>query len=448
MYCGANDKTALRRRYLDKQFDELTRALAYSGIDFDFISESLLPSLCPVASNPLNVGEMKYDCIIIPALDTIRRTTLERLQQFSMDGGNVIMLGKPAEMVDAARSDNVLNASKNWKCLDIDYTALIDALSPYRFVDFTEINSGIRCDNFLHQIRDDGDNGEKWFFICHGESSENRDKCENVRISFNGNYDIIEYETLSGDIFTPDYNIRNGKTYIEKKFYSQDSLLLRLIPTAENAKNVVGDAPTNYSAYSGGENLLPLDNVSYSLSEPNVLLLDRCEFAFDNGEWEKETDSLLVSDIGISRFYEKHVGQRRVQPWVELPEDVINDMTPHVMKRKFKFTSEIPLDGAHLAMELSDISRIRINGMEIPSISDGYFVDKCIKALPLPHLDAGESTIEIETPFELRTCSEWCYIVGDFGAEVKGKHAKITKKAVNLVFGDAANKPCRFIPEI
>ena len=34
-----------------------------------------------------------------------------------------------------------------------------------------------------------------------------------------------------------------------------------------------------------------------------VLSVDRCEFAFDDGEWESETDSLLVSDNGRSRFF-------------------------------------------------------------------------------------------------------------------------------------------------
>lgn len=437
LYCGANDKTALRRKYLDKQFEEMTNALAFSGIDFDFISESLFPDLCPTASNPLTVGEMKYDCVIVPPIDTIRSTTLERLEKFSNDGGDVLMLGKPAKLVDASKSDRVALVSKKWKCLDIDYTALIDALSPYRFVDFTNTDSGIRCENFLHQLRDDGENDEKWFFICHGNSSQSPDDSTNVRISFDGKFDIFEYDTLSGKIFTPDYFVKNGKTYIEKKFYAQDSLLLRLVPTVDSEKSVKGNAPGNYSVYCGGEKILPLDSSCYSLSEPNVLLLDKCEFAFDGSEWEKETDSLLVSDIGRSRFYKKHIGQRRVQPWVELPEDVKNDLTPHVMMRRFSFESDIPLDGAHLAAELTDISKIKVNGNVISNKSDGYFVDKCIKTFPLPHLNAGKNIIEIETPFELRTCSEWCYIVGDFGVEVKGKHSKITEKAAKLVFGDA-----------
>ncbi|MBR3967274.1 MAG: hypothetical protein IKJ91_09405 [Clostridia bacterium] len=444
LHCGVNDKTALRRSYLDRQFNELTKSLAYCGIDFDFISESLFPSLSPVASNPLRVGEMEYDCVIVPALDTMRSTTLERLQKFSAEGGNVIILGKPAQMVDAKRCDKVILASKEWKCLDIDYTALIDALDEYRFVDFTDKETGIRYGNFLHQIRNDGENGEKWFFICHGEASKDRDRCENVHISFDGCFDILEYDTLSGNIFTPNYSINNGKTYLEKSFYSEDSLLLRLIPSAEVKKNVTGDAKANFSVYCGGEKILPIDNVPYTLSEENVLLLDRCEFAFDDGEWESETDSLLVSDNGRSRFYKNHVGQRRVQPWIELPADVKNDLTPHVMKRRFTFRSDIPLNGAHLAMELSDISKIKFDGREISNISDGYFTDKCIKTLLLPAFSSGTHTIEIETPFELRTCSEWCYIVGDFGVEVKGKYAKIVKKPDRLVFGNAVNQALPF----
>ena len=450
LYCGANDKTALRREYLDNQFKSLTSAMTYSGIDFDFISESLLPSLCNKASNPLCVGEMKYDCIVVPAIDTMRSTTLERLEKFTAEGGKVIMLGKPASFVDAVASDKVSMASKNWECLDIDYTALIESLEPYRFVDFISANSGSRCGNFVHQLRDDGENGEKWFFICHGENLEQRGQfksCQDfddVRLTFKGCFDILEYNTLTGEIYTPTHTTKNGKTYLNHRFYAQDSLLLRLIPKANESKETAGNSPIRPNHFYESEKLEIKDCISYTLSEPNVLVLDRCEYAFDSDNWESETDSLLVSDIGRKRFFEKHQGQRRVQPWVELPEDVKNDLTPHTMKRRFTFESDIPLKGAHLALELSDISKIQVNGKEISNKAEGFFTDKCIKKLALPSLDKGITTIEIETPFSLRTCSEWCYITGDFGVELKGKHAKIIEKAEKLVFGDAANQTLPF----
>lgn len=450
LYCGANDKTALRRAYLDKQFESLTRAMSYSGIDFDFISESLLPSLCPEPSNPLRVGEMEYDCIVVPALDTMRSTTLERLVKFASDGGKVIMLGKPAKMVDAAESDKVASASADWQKADIDYTALIDALEPYRFVDFIDEHSGIRCGNFLHQLRNDGDKGEKWFFVCHGNDLEKNghfksyQNSENVRLSFKGSFDILEYDTLTGNIYTPEYTIKNGKTYLVRRFYAQDSLLLRLIPSTENNKTVVGNASIRQKSFNEADRTNAEDVMDYTLSEPNALLLDRCEFAFDGGEWEGETDSLLVSDIGRKRFYKKHRGQRRVQPWVPLPEEVKKDLTPHVMKRRFVVESDIAINGAHLALELSDISRIRVNDKEISNISDGYFTDKCIKTIPLPRIECGKTIIEIETLFSLRTCSEWCYITGDFGVSVIGKYKKITARADKLVFGDAVNQTLPF----
>lgn len=450
LYCGANDKTALRRDYLDKQFNALTKDLTYSGIDFDYISESLLPSLCPEASNPLSVGEMKYDCIVVPALDTIRSTTLERLERFSSDGGKVIMLGKPAPMVDAVRSEKVREVSQNWICIDIDHIALIDTLEPYRFTDFTNADNGIRCKNFVHQLRDDGDQGEKWFFICHGEDLEldglnkTYESFENVSLSFKGSFDILEYDTLTGNVYTPKYTVKKGKTYLKRRFYAQDSLLLRLIPASNTDKEVHGNAPVSPGHYSGEKKLCVSDCVEYTLSEPNALVLDRCEYAFDDGDWQEETDSLLVSDIGRKLFFKNHQGQRRVQPWVELPEDVRRELTPHMMKRRFKFESDIPLENINLAMELSDISKIFVNGKEISSKANGYFTDRCIKMIPLPKLDTGINFIEIATPFELRTCSEWCYIIGDFGVEVKGRHAKIISKAEKLVFGNAVDQALPF----
>ena len=38
---------------------------------FDYICEAELPDLCPVGSNPLQVGQMAYDAIIVPQLTRV-----------------------------------------------------------------------------------------------------------------------------------------------------------------------------------------------------------------------------------------------------------------------------------------------------------------------------------------------------------------------------------------
>lgn len=43
LHWGPNDKSGLIREELDKNFQDLTKWLLFGSIDFDFISESLLP---------------------------------------------------------------------------------------------------------------------------------------------------------------------------------------------------------------------------------------------------------------------------------------------------------------------------------------------------------------------------------------------------------------------
>ena len=75
-------------------------------IDFDFVSESLLPSLSKVQeSNGFEVGEMSYEVIIVPHCEILRSTTLERLEAFQKAGGEIIFLGEPPTLVDGVFSD-------------------------------------------------------------------------------------------------------------------------------------------------------------------------------------------------------------------------------------------------------------------------------------------------------------------------------------------------------
>ena len=82
LHWGPNDKSAVFRDSCDEKFQQLTEWLIEGSIDFNFISESLFPELCEKGSNPLKVGQMEYDAIVVPACETLRSTTLERLEEF------------------------------------------------------------------------------------------------------------------------------------------------------------------------------------------------------------------------------------------------------------------------------------------------------------------------------------------------------------------------------
>jgi hypothetical protein len=128
---------------------------------------------------------------------------------------------------------------------------------------------------------------------------------------------------------------------------------------------------------------------------------------------------------------------------VPVPEE-IKALPPHSVKRRFTFTAEIPVVGAHLALEMPEGAKITVNGTEIPAAADGWYVDKCLKTVALPALPAGAVVIEIETPFGLRTCTEWCYLLGDFGVRLTGRYASVVPRAEQLAFGSITEQTLPF----
>ena len=51
LYWGPQDKTAIKREELENNFKNITEWLLFGLIDFDYIAESLLPSLSKIQEN-------------------------------------------------------------------------------------------------------------------------------------------------------------------------------------------------------------------------------------------------------------------------------------------------------------------------------------------------------------------------------------------------------------
>lgn len=104
LYFGPNDQTAGLRRDMDQDFESLTEWLLYDTLDFDFISEALLPEQYQGLSESgeaLKVGCMEYSAVVVPGLKTIRSTTLEILEEFRKAGGTVVFMGRIPDLADA-----------------------------------------------------------------------------------------------------------------------------------------------------------------------------------------------------------------------------------------------------------------------------------------------------------------------------------------------------------
>ncbi|MBE6608028.1 MAG: hypothetical protein E7633_05700 [Ruminococcaceae bacterium] len=227
LYCGPGRTTSDARNQIQNDFTNLINWMLFAQLDFDYVSEALLPDACKKAGNPIAVGKMKYDTIVVPALRTIRRTTLERLYDFNAAGGKVLFLGPCPEYVDAEKSDDVRELYEKSTVIPFERLALINALEGDRKLEIRTSN-GEYTDNYIYQMRKDG--AYKWLFIANAKHYKLADvvRPKHLFIKIKGEYSPKLYDTISGEIKDISYRAEKGYTYIEFDAYLHDSFLIRL----------------------------------------------------------------------------------------------------------------------------------------------------------------------------------------------------------------------------
>lgn len=432
LHWGPNDQTAQKRGQLENLFSGVTNWLLFNGLDFDFISEALLPTLCEKGSAPLPVGEMAYDVIIVPGCHTLRGTTLERLEAFAAQGGQIIFMGAPAGLEDAMPSERAALLATKATVIPAEEISLLENMEPWRELEIRNRRNGCRTNNFIHQLRQDGEN--RWLFLCQVYNrSDGREQylysqsCEDIQLEIKGRWQVKEYDTLTGQVKAPAYRVENGKTILERRIYSQDSLLLQLLPYT-GADGAFGEEAKAEAAQP-----LPLaDSVPVTLSEPNVLLLDMAEYAFDGGSWQAQEELLRIDDQFRDELGWPRRCNRIAQPWVDREQP----KAEHTLKLRFTVSSAVSVKGAKLALEHPEDTEIYCNGAKISNAADGWFTDESIRTVPLPDLQQGKNMLEIHMPFHRKTMVEWHYLLGDFGVNVQGRFAELTQPVTHLAYGD------------
>lgn len=418
---GPREQSMDRRKQMDRNFSDVTEWMLGGLIDFDFISESLLPELCPAGHAPLSVGCMEYDTIIVPGCDTLRSTTLDRLESFSNAGGRLIFMGEAPRCCDAVLSDRGKALWEKSKRISFDRFSLMQALQTERLLDIRR-NTGERTENLIHQFRQDGD--DRWLFVAHNAQPKDKDisSPNTYMISLKGEYQIEEYDTCSGEIRPLAVTHRDGLTVIEKELYGYDSMLLRL--THEDVGDLIDVTESDGNTVS-----VPI-LVDFKLDEPNVLLLDKAEYALDDQPWQQQKELLRADNDLRDQLGWPQRKKDVTQPWA------LAEMVPeHRVRLRFTFDSWVETDVC-LALEDSEIAEITYNGVACHKPADGWFVDKCIGIRPLGKTRVGENIIEVELPFGQRTNVEWCYLLGRFGVEIRGEYRVLTKMPDKIGFDD------------
>jgi hypothetical protein len=305
---------------------------------------------------------------------------------------------------------------------------------------------GVRTGDLLYQLREES-GGVRWLFIAHADNPENPDLPQGdiIRIRVRGEWAADLYDTTSGEISPLPVTWQNGWTVITRAFYEHDSLLLKL---DKSSPLQTGEAPKLLTGFRGmdGKTTLTIvppsirfpGSVPVTLEEPNVLLLDMAEFALDSASFRPVEEILRLDNVLRTELGWPTRSEALAQPWVEH-----DGSTPHTLKLRYTFESEIPVAGAELALENASASSVSLNGTAAGAVK-GWYVDKCIGRVPLPGIKAGTNTLEVSMPYGRKVDVEAMYLLGDFGVKTAGAVCTMTRPVRALGFGDITRQGLPF----
>lgn len=426
---GPASQTGAECAERNQRFEDINDILLFGLIEYDLIAESLLPVQCEMEQigKTLPVGEMRYEVIIVPGMRTIRQSTLERFERFVDAGGTLLFAGEVPSLVDAEPSDRPAALAARATCTEFSNLGILQPLEKFR--DLRALNAnGTPAEDLMHQFRQDGDN--RIVFICNTHRLESR---ENLSLQLRGEWICRELDTQTGEEREIACAYRNGETHLQTTLYVAGSILLTMSPRrgAEDADASLGDLCDSARDKVVECGRLPAP-VSYSLSEPNVLLLDQARWSW-NDEPLNDREEMLRLDTKLrAQIGTTPRNGMDCQPWADTtPAPVLGTLT-----LRFEFESESEFSSCALAAEDADKLDIEFNGEAVALADNGWWVDKCIRKVPLPTVRKGSNVLCIKLPYSRKTDLEWFYLLGAFSVRLEGARGILTSLPKTLPYGD------------
>ncbi len=434
---GPQDRTANRREQAEENFQSLLGWLMHGLIDFDYISESLLPSQNPVQQGKtFTVGEMDYEVVIVPPTITLRSTTLERLEKFQADGGRVIFAGDVATLCDAVESTRAQELANKCEQVPFTRTALCDALKNVCECEVVKLQDGFPLNSLVSQMRNDGD--VRYLFLVNIERMGNGN---NTLVRIRGNYQLEYLDTATGKITPLQATQENGWTILDFCFYPHGHLLLRLTPAKESRgiklqQPPLGDQLVEELTLKRLSGTMPI-----TLDDHNVLVLDMPKWRLEgDAQWQEREEILRLDNQVRERLGLRPRGGHIVQPWVY----GLDYQKRATLELSYQFDSLVQVKHALFAMEEPERATLFLDGIPVKFEDGGWWTDECIRTTTLPTIEPGHHELLVKVAYANSSNLENCFLLGDFGVELRGDVARITAPVRELYWGDATRQGLPF----
>lgn len=354
--------------------EELMRAC---HCEFAYGSEELMQRFGSVSEGSLKLGQRSYKAVVVPPVITLRKSTLELLERFLNDGGEVIVINKLPKLCDGRKNDNINGMLSGARVVSFD--GLTSRLEKYSLA-LTDCDNG-SAQRVEATLRRDGE--ERICFIRN--TSETAPAHVTLKLPIKA--DVYNYDLMSGEVVPIEHSVSADGTAVTVSLANGGSLLLGWVERKES---------WGYSEKKLCETERILIPTPYSLKtdSQNLLIIDKFAQINENGARGEEKYAVAIkSSAGL--------------------------------KLEAIFRAENTEGGNFsLLVENADELLITVNGTELRT--DGtHFIYDALKALPIPKesIKEGENSIIISAPNGFSDGIQPIYISGDFAVKMEDERS-------------------------
>ena len=435
---GAGKDSMIDPLIESKKFGPLHNKMLMAHIDFDLGCEDILARHGKIADGKFIVNKAAYKAVLVPQMRTIRSTTLALLEEFHAKGGIVVYVGDAPERVDAEISTKAKEVFAQFTQGDDD-RAIAVLGDKIRRVSIA--SKGEEIVSMFHSIHTGSD--FQSLFICnygktikwteytdrnpHPDTILKDEEMQMVRknkrtypetdIKWNipEAYGIYELDALTGKWYKVPFEKIDGAASFKTGFEPLQSRIY--VACSSVISDEIADAVN--CKHTETKPLFPAGTkFDYTLSEKNILVLDKPEYKINGGNWNAAKYVLALDDELRNLIGAAPRGGAMVQPWCNSSRQKTGEMQ---LALRYNINVDvIPAEDVEFAVENPAIYKVTFNGKAIDQTDTGWWCDLAIRKMRLPQelFVKGSNELVLECTYtNLLPGLEMCYIIGDFGIE-------------------------------
>ena len=415
---------------LEDMYVAVFNFLMGSQIDFDYGDEDIMARHGRVENGRLYVGNAAYTKVLVAGVDTMRGTTLELLEKFRAQGGEVIFAGDAPGYVDAVSSDRAERFAEKCTCVEFDSEKISSACrsgcevvieSEGREKLFTQVYEieGGRVVMVLNMDRKNG---------YHG-----------VKVNLGSGKALEIWDARSGRAEIPEFSVADGNISITLDIEKGGE---RLFMIPDEARDIPRE-----EKFVGTEEVALPDEYRYTLTERNVYVLDMATVSDEDGLAIPRMEVLKADRALRDVLKLSYRGGEALQPWYQIKYKGGNTELLRTVTVEYEFDVKKVPENVTLVMEGMEFVRgVKVNGQEISMESRGRWLDICFTEMEIPDgiIAEGKNSISVVMDYYRTSGIEAAYLLGDFGVEADGADAYITGLPEKLKIGDITSQGLAF----